>query len=348
MKILYGVQGTGNGHIARSRVLGRALKERGLEVDFLFSGRERDGYFSMECFGNYQVKRGLSFATCRGKVSYLKTLMQMDFGQLHKDIKQLDLSNYDLVITDFEPISAWAAKLQNKTCIGISHQNAFLYDVPTKGVSWIDRKVIKNLAPATHTIGLHWHHFNQPILPPIIDLSSDASTNDESVLVYLPFEDNQDVEELLLRFNQQKFVSYHPDNSEVAVRGNVEHRPLCHDSFKKQLHACSGVIANGGFELPSEALSLGKKLLLKPLKGQFEQLTNVATLETLGLAQGMDFLDAAALRDWLDEQPAEHVHYPNVANSISEWICQRSWESQKKLPFDLWNRVDFPSYTANV
>ena len=45
MRILFGVQGTGNGHISRSRTLARALKSRGMAVDYLFSGRAADGYF---------------------------------------------------------------------------------------------------------------------------------------------------------------------------------------------------------------------------------------------------------------------------------------------------------------
>ena len=43
MRILFGVQGTGNGHISRSRTLARALKSRGVAVDYLFSGRAADG-----------------------------------------------------------------------------------------------------------------------------------------------------------------------------------------------------------------------------------------------------------------------------------------------------------------
>ena len=48
MKILYGVQGTGNGHIARARAMSEAFKAHEVQVDFLFSGREPDKYFSME------------------------------------------------------------------------------------------------------------------------------------------------------------------------------------------------------------------------------------------------------------------------------------------------------------
>lgn len=35
MKIFYGVQGTGNGHIARARVMAKELKSAGIDVQFL-------------------------------------------------------------------------------------------------------------------------------------------------------------------------------------------------------------------------------------------------------------------------------------------------------------------------
>ena len=40
MKILYGVQGTGNGHITRGRAMQKALSDAGIEVDWVFSGRD--------------------------------------------------------------------------------------------------------------------------------------------------------------------------------------------------------------------------------------------------------------------------------------------------------------------
>ena len=49
MKLLYGVQGTGNGHIARARIMAAALAKRSdVEVDFVFTGREPDKYFDMD------------------------------------------------------------------------------------------------------------------------------------------------------------------------------------------------------------------------------------------------------------------------------------------------------------
>ena len=67
MRILYGVQGTGNGHLTRARIMAKALAAAGAEVDWVFSGRPKEKFFDMEAFGDYQVYRGLTFATQSGK-----------------------------------------------------------------------------------------------------------------------------------------------------------------------------------------------------------------------------------------------------------------------------------------
>ena len=122
MKILYGVQGTGNGHISRARMMASHFKQRSVDVDFLFSGRDPERYFDMECFGNYQTRTGLSFITHEGSVSYLRTALQNHPIRFLQEIRGLDVSGYDVILTDFEPVTAWAGKLQSCPVIGIGHQ----------------------------------------------------------------------------------------------------------------------------------------------------------------------------------------------------------------------------------
>ncbi|MBD1555521.1 glycosyltransferase [Vibrio sp. S9_S30] len=347
MKILYGVQGTGNGHIARARAMANAFSKQGIEVDFLFSGRDKDKYFSMEPFGDYQTRNGMSFITSNGKINVTQTILKNSLLNIKKEIDGLDLSGYDVVINDFEPVSAWAAKKQNVPCIGLSHQNAFRFKVPIKDSRWFDHWIIRYFAPTSMPIGLHWYHFDQQILPPIVHISTDLSDDaDTSILVYLPFESLEDIQELLDRFGHQHFDCYHPSIETPHTLGNITFHPPSHERFQSSLKSCSGVIANGGFELPSEALTLGKKLLLKPLKGQFEQQSNVATLEYLGLASAMDYLDPTAVRNWLDEQSAEKVIYPDVAASMVSWIMQGQWDGVQELCSLLWEQVDYPSYAT--
>ena len=58
MKILYGVQGTGNGHLTRSRVMAEHLKNSELDVTYLISGREKSELFAMEPFGDFEHRAG--------------------------------------------------------------------------------------------------------------------------------------------------------------------------------------------------------------------------------------------------------------------------------------------------
>jgi predicted glycosyltransferase len=47
------------------------------------------------------------------------------------------------------------------------------------------------------------------------------------------------------------------------------------------IHA-KGIITGGGFETPAEALYLGKKIMVIPIKGQYEQDCNAAALKEFG------------------------------------------------------------------
>ena len=60
----------------------------------------------------------------------------------------------------------------------------------------------------------------------------------------------------------------------IEKHGNITLKPFSNITFKEDLIQCSGLITNAGFQLPSEALFLGKPMLCKPLNGQPEQEHN--------------------------------------------------------------------------
>ncbi|WP_045858437.1 MJ1255/VC2487 family glycosyltransferase [Teredinibacter purpureus] len=343
MKILYGVQGTGNGHISRARAMNKYLKENEIDVDYVFSGRERNKYFDMEEFGAWRDFKGLTFVHNAGKLSVIRTLKDAKFKQLWQDINSLEVDNYDLIVTDFEPITAWAAKRAGKFCLGVGHQYAFEHKVPRRGDDFIARTIMSSFAPASEGLGLHWHHFNQAILPPIVELDPVADPVDKKkILVYLGFEDSDEVIRLLEPFEEYSFYYYGPFY-EYQSLGHIKLKPLSRDGFKYDLATANGVICNAGFELSSEAIQLGKKLLVKPLMGQLEQLSNAKAMEELYLAMTMEFLDKKIVGEWLDDFPTKRVTYPNVAKAIAEWIAAESWTlegSKNKLIETLWSHVE--------
>jgi uncharacterized protein (TIGR00661 family) len=350
MNILYGVQGTGNGHISRARAIGEELNSAGFKVDFLFSGREKDAYFAMEQFGDYQTRSGLSFVTKKGKVRYIESAVANNPIILHQEINELDLKSYDLVLNDYEPVSAWAAQKQGVPSIGISHQNAFLYDIPKVKFGMLDHMLINHFAPTDYQLGLHWYHYDKPILPPIVPghaLEHDPMKSlsyTHRILVYLPFETLPDIQAFLETQPDYEFICFHPQIKSESKENNIEYRPLSVEKFHQELVTSGGVVCNGGFELPSEALALGKKLLIKPLQGQFEQLSNAATLESLGLGVTMQHLEPEQLSIWLKDNYAESTKYPNVAKEIVSWLDKGDWGNSESLFNSLWGQVKFPSY----
>ncbi len=334
MKILYGVQGTGNGHISRARMMARQFAELDkpeLEVSYLFSGRDKDKLFDMECFGDYHHRRGLSFVTKAGKINHLKTLASNNLATFIKDISLLDIEPYDLIITDFEPVTAWAGKLRNKTVIGMGHQYAFCHNIPRVSSTLVSNAIMRYFSPADITMGLHWHHFGSNILPPIIDPKVASQDKNGTVLVYLPFEDQDHVTSLLNTFTDFHFVQYSSDIVDGEY-SNVSRRISCHDGFKQDLASASAVFCNAGFELVSECLALRIPVLAKPVKGQFEQESNAKALRKLGYASTIDSLNPEYILQWLsNDKVAVPIQYPNVAEAIVKTVTSRQFDNPEKI-----------------
>lgn len=336
MRILYGVQGTGNGHTTRARIMARAFAAAGVEVDWIFSGRERADYFDMEVFGNFQSYRGLTFQIKHGRILILQTAMRCNLLQFMQDVKKIDLEGYDFIINDFEPVSAWAARLAGKQVIGLSHQNSFLYDIPKQGSNFITDWFMRNFAPVTQPIGLHWHHFNQPILPPLVEPSQYPNEAlARHYLVYLPFSSLEDIAPQLRKFPDYQFYIY--QNRDKAIdEGHIHIRPFSREGFQQDLHRCEGVICSAGFELPSEAIQLGKKLLVLPLAGQMEQKSNALALDQLGYGTATNALTEEIIGRWLPQIKPAPAAYPNVAKAMVEWLLQTGGKNFEVLQQNLW------------
>ena len=118
MRILYGIQLNGNGHITRSLELIKQLKSNGCDVDIITSG----GNYSIEIPEFVKKFKGFSmYFNKYGSINWFKTMSSLNIFRLVKDMNY-DCSQYDLVISDFEPISAYSAKKYNVKSIGISNQ----------------------------------------------------------------------------------------------------------------------------------------------------------------------------------------------------------------------------------
>ncbi|MDX1639880.1 MAG: glycosyltransferase family protein, partial [Balneolaceae bacterium] len=167
MKILYGIQGTGHGHISRAREL---LPELGkhAEVDVLVSGYNS----SLDLDNPVQYcKYGISMTyDSNGGVSIVDTLRSLRPFRFITDIQSIPITEYDLVISDYEPVTAWAAKAEKIPCWAISHQAAFLSDRTPRPAkrSPVAEAILKHFAPAGRAVGFHYEAYDRFIEPPII------------------------------------------------------------------------------------------------------------------------------------------------------------------------------------
>ncbi|MCB1846940.1 MAG: hypothetical protein KDI04_06005 [Halieaceae bacterium] len=336
MKILYGVQGTGQGHISRARAMVQALGRHDVEVTWLFSGRRRQDLFDMDCFGDFEHRRGLTFVTRNGRIRPFASLATNNLVEFARDVRSLQLQAFDLVVSDFEPVTAWAGRRAGLRTIGIGHQYAFGPRTPRAGQSWWAERLLAHFAPVMQPLGLHWHRYGSNVLPPILDLPALPLSLGQQVLVYLPFEDQDKVSELLQRLPQQSFVQYAPGLQDGQLANVTRCQPGT-ERFKAHLASCRGVICNSGFELISECLHWGKPVLTRPLRGQMEQESNARALADLGYARVAAELTPRVLAQWLQQTgPAPRLAFPDVAGALASWLAAGAATEPAALVRDLW------------
>lgn len=312
MKIFYAVQATGNGHVSRAIELLPYLREYG-KVDIFLSGNNAN--LQADLIPKF-VSKGLSLHYgANGGLDYAKMIKQLALKRLYDEAKALPLKAYDVVINDFEPITALAAKLQKVSSIGFGHQasfqSAFVPRPSRKRL--IGEMVLKHYAPATSYVGLHFEQYDDFIYGPVIkDTIEQAVPEDHGhITVYLPHYHDQLLKRVLLQLPQYRFEIFSRNMQVVVEDRNLLFRPIANQAFTQSLINCQGIITGAGFETPAEALYLGKKLMVMPIKGQYEQHCNAEALKLLGVEVigRLDHLFIQQFHNWID-QPSPQVKIP--------------------------------------
>ena len=87
---------------------------------------------------------------------------------------------------------------------------------------------------------------------------------------------------------------------------------------------------------------MGKKLLLKPLEGQFEQLSNAVSLQRVGLCHIMHTMSTEAVLEWLSSPAIDAIKFPSDPELLIEWLIDKKRGSPRDICTILWQQVDFP------
>ncbi|WP_353130675.1 glycosyltransferase family protein [Parapedobacter pyrenivorans] len=325
MKILYAVQGTGNGHLSRAMDVVPCLQRRAA-VDVLVSGIQAD--LELPFPVKYRM-HGLSFIFGKkGGVDLWKTFMSSTVRRLIHEVSTLPIENYDLIINDFEPISAWACHTRDKECIGLSHQAAAMDTLAPKpkDQDMVGKFVMRNYAPATVNYGFHFKCYNHRIFTPVIrqQVRQLNVTDEGHYTVYLPAYDDARLLKQLMRFPDVQWQVFSKHNKKPFDMRNVSVRPIASDCFIQSMAASAGVLCGAGFETPAEALYLRKKLLVIPMKNQYEQHLNAAALEELGVpvVKSLKSKNDVAMEAWLNSKHTVTVDYPDCTQKIIDKLLE--------------------------
>lgn len=340
MKILYAIQGTGNGHLSRAMDVIPCLMQHG-SVDILVSGIQSDLIIPFPI--RYKL-RGLSFIFGKnGGVDLWKTMVRSNIRKLVKEIRELQVENYDLVINDFEPVSAWACYIKNRPCVGLSHQSAVLAEeAPAPDVTdMMGRFILKNYAPNTAQYGFHFKPYAKDIYTPVIrkQVRDHAVAAGKHYTVYLPAYDDR---RLILKLSQFKNVQwdvFSKHNKRPFTSKNVSIQPIHNDNFIKSMAGSAGVLCGAGFETPAEALFMKKKLLVIPMRNQYEQQLNAAALKDMGVPviKSLKSKYDMVMASWIENDRTVDVNYPDITAEIINRIIHN--HTNKELLIGIKNIV---------
>jgi uncharacterized protein (TIGR00661 family) len=327
MKILYAIQGTGNGHLSRAREIIPILQQKG-ELDLLISGTQADVDLP------YPIKyrfKGLCFIFGKkGGVDIMATYRKSNLRRLYEEIKSLPIEDYDLVINDFEPVSAWACRKKHKHCVGLSHQAAVIHkNAPRpEKKDLLGKAILLNYAPVSVSYGFHFANYSKEIFTPVIrsEIRGPVAEIKPHYTVYLPAYSDKRIIRVLSEISDIKWQVFSKHSKETYREKNVFIRPIENNLFIESLVSCTGILCGAGFETPAEALFLKKKLLVVPMKGQYEQQCNAAALTTLGVPVLKSLKDKHLdkIKSWTQHPQSIPVLYPDITGKIIDMVIREN------------------------
>ncbi len=315
MNILYAIQGTGNGHLSRAVDIIPELKQHG-KLDLFVSGAQAE--VSLPYPVKYKSK-GLSFYFGKsGGINFLKTFQKNSSKDVIKEINSFPVEKYDLVVNDFEPITAWACRKKDIPCIGLSHQSALLSKKSPRPrvIDPFGEWLLRNYAPVKKYVGFHFEQYDKNIFTPVVRMAiREAEIKDQGhYTVYLPAYDDKKLVQLFLKIAKVRWHIFSKHTKTPYHVGRISVYPISGVDFIESVVTGSGVLCGAGFETPAEVLHLNKKLLVVPMKSQYEQHCNAAALKGLGvpILKKVKKKSIKKIEKWIESGKPLDISFPDV------------------------------------
>lgn len=297
MRIVYGVQSTGRGHLSRLLGLKPLFHEDGHELLVIISGYYDPPDYVLDALADVRCERfrGLSMiedgaggvskrATMKAFARHLPGLFE-NFHRAHGMISEFAA---DLIVSDFDPITGSPFVAPGTFKVGIGNEAILSHTAaarpPKARMERFNVNVVRKLftSGVDVLLGCHFYPLDGSCLPPILrpEVLSAAIENRGHLVVYHAFRG--------LLTPILNYAERHPEKP-ITVYGNTRPtraspRNVRYERdatrFIEDLATCDAYVGTAGFQSICEAFYLGKKIVVQPIAGQYEQRWNAAQLET--------------------------------------------------------------------
>lgn len=312
-RIIYGLSGQGFGHSARGHEMLTHLKKKGHEL-LVLTYAQALGVMAPD-FPTLEIP-GLGLNYQNNKVDYLRTLydnaaMLIKSGKRWPGLlRKIKRFKADLVISDYEPLSAAFAHLERLPLISFDNQ----HQLTNTAISVPEKYRSDLLAAKLVTKSFVWgadHYLvttffktriTKPdtfLFPPVVrrQVTRLKPAVKDFILVY----QNSDFDYILPELKKlapQTFIVYSGRPGETKD-GNLVMKHHDPARFLHDLKNCRGIIATAGLSLISEALFLDKPYFALPVAKQVEQAINAIYLKKLGFGEWAETFTAARGRRFI-------------------------------------------------
>ena len=294
MKILFGVQTEGNGHITQCIATKQYLQSQGIEVTTAFAAKKKRGlpkYFTDEF--NVIDYNGFDFVFDNvGRVVIWKTILNNTFELPRLIVSFIKIcviiqkEKPDAIFNYYEPLVGLTALFfKNIKYVSFGHQYAMDSVIYPRINGYIVQKLFLSIINKITSIrakivALSYYEFNDATMivsPPILRAESYSISDkkEDFVLVYLMNEDM--LPQLISQakkypdINIQCFTKLTKQYDELP---NLKLFNLDGKLFQEKMKVCKAVVCSGGFETSAEAIYQNKPLLMIPMPNHYEQHAN--------------------------------------------------------------------------
>lgn len=301
MRIVYGVQSTGRGHLARFLGLKPLFDQDRHELLIIVTGVHEPPDYFFSAVGSSRVERfrglpmiedGVGGVSKRRTVNAFGRHLPRLVESMRRAHVQIGKFNPDVIVSDFDPITGSPLVAPGVLKIGIGHQLVLSHpdieQVSGLKVERLSAQLVTALFTSGVDVRLGCHFYPSPkCLPPILrpELLSVVPENRGHLVVYHSFRGLLGPVLAYARRHPERPIHVYGYSSRPwGAPSNVrfETNP---GRFLDDLAGCEAYVGKSGFQAISEAFYLGKKLVVQAIEGHYEAKWNAAQLELHGMGR---------------------------------------------------------------